>query len=458
MKELDIILDSLQDKMISTVQEWVRVPSIASPDAQPGAPFGPQVRKMLDKAMADAGKLGFKTEIFDGFIGHADLGEGEDEEALAILAHLDVVPVGDGWKFEHFGAEIKDGKIYGRGTSDDKGPAVAAMYAMKAVAQAGIPLKRKVRLILGCDEESNWKDIEHYKKVAHMPRMGFSPDASYPVINIEKGMCGLALTAEPAKEGLEILSFSVGERTNVIPGQAVATVRGGIELAEKAGQISRQYGWPLSAEAKDGIVTLTATGINGHAAMPEHARNAIGQMLIALRDLGAQGPIKTLADAIGTEFYGESLGVKVEDKMSGPLTCNIGIIRVDAEKVFARLDIRFPLLANPEMITHVIRQHLPGFTVESAKAKTPHYVPENSELVQELLNAYHEVSGLEKKALSTGGGTYARSLREGVAFGASFPGDEDVAHQADEYVSIESLTKSMKIIAYAIVKLAGAEA
>ena len=186
MKELDIILDSLQDKMISTVQEWVRVPSIASPDAQPGAPFGPQVRKMLDKAMADAEKLGFKTEIFDGFIGHADLGEGEDEEALAILAHLDVVPVGDGWKFEHFGAEIKDGKIYGRGTSDDKGPAVAAMYAMKAVAQAGIPLKRKVRLILGCDEESNWKDIEHYKKVAHMPRMGFSPDASYPVINIEK--------------------------------------------------------------------------------------------------------------------------------------------------------------------------------------------------------------------------------------------------------------------------------
>ena len=455
MKELDKVLDSLKDEMISTVQEWVRVPSVANEDVQTGAPFGPVVRQMLDKAMEDADKLGFKTEIFDGFIGHADLGEGDDEEALAILAHLDVVPVGSGWTLEPFGAQIKDGKVYGRGTSDDKGPAVAAMYAMKAVQQAGIPLKRKVRLILGCDEESNWKDIEHYKKVAHMPRMGFSPDACYPVINIEKGMCGLGLTAPITGEGLEILSFDVGERPNVVPGQAVATIKGGIELAEKAGQISRKYGWPVAAEARDGIVTLTATGINGHAAMPESARNAIGQMLITLRDLGAEGPIKTLADAIGTEYNGESLGIKVEDKISGPLTCNMGIIRVNAQRVYARLDIRFPLLVNPEMLTHVIRQHLPGITVEDARAKTPHYVPENSELVQSLLDAYHEISGLEKKALAIGGGTYARSLREGVAFGAAFPDEEDVAHQADEYISIESLTKSMKIIAYAIVKLAG---
>ena len=457
MKELDRILDSLKDEMVATVQEWVRVPSVANDDVQPGTPFGPDVRRMLDKAMADADQMGFKTESFDGYIGHADLSEGDDEEALAILAHLDVVPVGDGWKLEPFGAEIKDGRIYGRGSSDDKGPAVAAMYAMRAVQQAGIPLKRKVRLILGCDEESNWTDIDHYKKVAHMPRMGFSPDASYPVINIEKGMCGLGLTADVAKEGLEIISFNVGERPNVVPGQAVATIKGGIELAEKAGHISRKYGWPVSAEAKDGVVTLTATGINGHAAMPESARNAIGQMLITLRDLGAEGAIKTLADAVGTEYDGESLGIKVADKISGPLTCNMGIIRVDAERVYARLDIRFPLLVNPDMLTHVIRQHLPGFTVDGARAKTPHYVPENSELVQELLNAYHEVSGLEKKAIAIGGGTYARSLREGVAFGASFPGDEDVAHQADEYVSIDSLVKSMKIIAYAIVKLAGAQ-
>ena len=164
--------------------------------------------------------LGFPTKTFDGYIGHADLGEGSDEDALAILAHVDVVPVGSGWKKEPFGAQIEDGKIFGRGTSDDKGPAVAALYAMAAVKQAGIPLKRKVRLILGCDEESGWEDIDHYNKVATMPRMGFSPDAAYPVINIEKGGYGLELRAAPSHEGLRILSFDVGERPNVVPGLA----------------------------------------------------------------------------------------------------------------------------------------------------------------------------------------------------------------------------------------------
>ena len=456
MEKLDGILASLKDEMIQNIQEWVRIPSIATDESKPGAPFGPTVREMLDKAMQDAQKFGFKTEIFDGFIGHADLGEGEDEDALAILAHLDVVPVGDGWTMQPFGAEIKNGKIYGRGTSDDKGPAVAAMYAMRAVKESGIPLKRKVRLILGCDEESNWKDIEHYKKVANMPRMGFSPDASYPVINIEKGMCGLSLTAIPSKEGLQIDAFNVGERPNVIPGQSKATVFGGEELVIKATELSHKYGWPIEAVHENGRVTLTTKGINGHAAMPELARNAIGQMLIILRDLGAVGPIAVLADALGTQYDGEGLGVKVADMISGPLTCNIGIIRADQENIAARLDIRFPLLVNPDMLEKVIINHLPGITVEAARAKTPHYVPESSELVQELLNAYHEVSGLEKKAIAIGGGTYARSLREGVAFGAAFPDDDDVAHQADEYISLESITKSMRIIAYAIVKLAGA--
>ena len=456
MKELDRILEGLQDEMIASIQDWVRIASVATDDKKPGAPFGPAVREMLDKAMLDAKNLGFKTESFDGYIGHADLGEGDDEEALAILAHLDVVPVGDGWTMKPFGGEIKNGMIYGRGTSDDKGPAVAAMYAMKAVKDAGIPLKRKVRLILGCDEESNWLDIEHYKKVAHMPRTGFSPDASYPVINIEKGMCGLSLTAVPSKQGLQIQSFNVGERPNVIPGQSKATVYGGEELVQKAADLSQKYGWPITAAHEGGLVTLTTTGINGHAAMPELARNAIGQMLIILRDLGAEGPLQVLADAIGTQYDGEGMGVKVEDKISGPLTCNIGIIRADKEKISARLDIRFPLLANPEMLEKVIGNHLPGISIESARAKTPHYVPQSSELVQELLNAYHEVTGFEKKTIAIGGGTYARSLREGVAFGASFPEDKDVAHQADEFISLDSITKSMRIIAYAIVKLAGA--
>jgi succinyl-diaminopimelate desuccinylase len=241
MKELDTILEGLKGPMISTLQEWIRVPSLKA-EPEPGAPFGPVLRQMLDKAMADCRELGFAAETFDGYIGHADMGEGEDEDALAILAHVDVVPVGFGWQKEPFGAQIEDGKIFGRGSSDDKGPAVAALYAMAAVKQAGIPLKRKVRLILGCDEESGWEDIAYYKKVATMPRMGFSPDAGYPVINIEKGLYGLELRAAPSEKGLRVLSFDVGERPNVVPGQATALVVGGPEMVEKTTAISLRYG------------------------------------------------------------------------------------------------------------------------------------------------------------------------------------------------------------------------
>ena len=228
-EQLNRIIDSLRDEMIDTLKKWIMTPSVKA-DPQPNAPFGADVRKMLDLALEDCERLGFKAEEFDGYIAHADLGEGSDEDALGILAHLDVVPEGDGWNYPPFGAVIENGRMYGRGTNDDKGPAVAALYAMKAVQMAGIPLKRKVRLILGCDEESGWEDIAHYRKVATMPRIGFSPDACYPVINIEKGLCHLSLKAPAAREGLKIYEFNTGLRPNVVPGKATALIEGNEEM------------------------------------------------------------------------------------------------------------------------------------------------------------------------------------------------------------------------------------
>ncbi len=455
MNKLDAILEPLKEPMLETLKQWIRTPSVKEKPA-PGAPFGQPLKTMLDQALADCAGLGFDTKSFDGFIGHADMGEGSDEDALAILAHLDVVPVGDGWSVEPFGALEKDGKLYGRGTSDDKGPAVAALYAMHAVQQAGIPLKRKVRLILGCDEESGWQDIDHYKKVATMPRSGFSPDASYPVINLEKGMFRARLEGHTSPEGPQVIRFDVGDRPNVVPGQATATLKGDEAMARRAEAIGKEQGWPLAASHQAGVVTLRATGIPGHAAYPWHGRNAIGQVLIALRELGVQGPLKMLADAIGIQHDGKGLGIAIQDGMSGPLTCNLGIIRVSDGNISAQLDIRAPLMANPQMLEKMVALHTPGFELKDVSFRAPHFVPEQSELVQQLLDAYHEVTGLPRQTLSTGGGTYARSLQEGVAFGALFPDDEDVAHQADEYINIDSLYKNLRIFAYAIVKLAGA--
>lgn len=452
--KLNAIIESMHDEMIDTLQKWIRVPSVKG-EAAPGAPFGKEVRSMLDMALADCEQMGFKTQNFDGYIAHADLGEGSDEDALAILAHLDVVPEGDGWKYPPYGAVIENGRMYGRGTSDDKGPAVAALYAMKAVKDAGIPLRRKVRLILGCDEESGWEDIAHYNKVATMPRMGFSPDASYPIINIEKGICRLELHGVLSNEGLQVIAFNNGERPNVIPGRASALVVGDAATVAQAEVAAKKLDIPAEVQLTDKGVSITVTGISGHAAYPETARNANGEMLLLLRELGVQGDLRLLADKIGLDYKGEGLEISVSDGISGYLTCNLGIIRAGEGGVYATLDIRYPVMTNPDMIIKNVSASLPGMRVEAMEVKEPHHVPAGSELVQNLLDAYHEVTGYERKCLYTGGGTYARSLQEGVAFGASFPQDEDLAHQANEYADIEGLYKNIKIFALAIVKLAG---
>ena len=452
--KLNAIIESMHDEMLDTLQKWIRVPSVKG-EAAPGAPFGKEVRSMLDMALADCEQMGYKTQNFDGYIAHADLGEGSDEDALAILAHLDVVPEGDGWKYPPYGAVIENGRMYGRGTSDDKGPAVAALYAMKAVKDAGIPLRRKVRLILGCDEESGWEDIAHYNKVATMPRMGFSPDASYPIINIEKGICRLELHGVLSNEGLQVIAFNNGERPNVIPGRASALVVGDAATVAQAEAAAKKLDIPAEVQLTDKGVSITVTGISGHAAYPETARNANGEMLLLLRELGVQGDLRLLADKIGLDYKGEGLEISVSDGISGYLTCNLGIIRAGEGGVYATLDIRYPVMTNPDMIIKNVSASLPGMRVDAMEVKEPHHVPAGSELVQNLLDAYHEVTGYERKCLYTGGGTYARSLQEGVAFGASFPQDEDLAHQANEYADIEGLYKNIKIFALAIVKLAG---
>ena len=454
MDRIEELLLRYREEMVETLQKCVRIPSVKG-EAAPGAPFGLPARQALDTAMADCRRMGLKTEIFDGYAGHADLGEGSVRDALAILAHLDVVPAGDGWSRDPFGAQRLNGKIYGRGTSDDKGPAVAALYALRAVKEAEIPLRRKVRLILGCDEECGSSDLQYYKEKTEMPRSGFSPDADYPVINIEKGGCHVKLAGRLSAEGLQVLSMRVGERANVIPGMASALVAGDAALAARAEEAGRRLGFPVQAAVEGDAVRIDTTGVTGHAAFPSHGRNAIGQMLLIFKELGAAGVLGELADAVGMTCNGENLGIAVRDDISGELTCSLDIIRVEKGRVEALMDIRYPVLMNVDAMLRLIRMRLPEMEVSVPSCRAPHHVSEHTELVRELLEAYHEVTGGEKRTIAIGGGTYAQSMEEGVAFGALFPGETELAHQADEYMTEESLYQNARIFARAIVRLAG---
>ena len=452
-KKLNDLLESYREDFVKTLQGWVRVPSVKGEPAE-GAPFGTEIGKMMDLAAETGRKMGFDVRTFDGYA--LDMTLGEAEEKLAVLGHLDVVPVGDGWIKPPFGAEIEDGKIYGRGTNDDKGPSLAALYAMKAIKEAGIPLKRGIRLILGGDEECDWECMRYYAAHADMPKMGFSPDASFPLINTEKGMLHFEIRFPEAKEGLRILKMATGERPNVIAGESRALLEGGEELAEKVRSYARETGLPYSAEVKDKGVWVTATGISGHSAYPEGKRSAIGMMLKLMKFLGAQGGIAVLAEAVGMESDGKSLGCACEDAVSGPLTNNMGILRLEDGQWFGTLDFRCPIEADQEKLIREVKAHLRSIDVRVITQKPPHHVPAESELVTSLLAAYEEESGMKGEAMSTGGGTYAKVLEQGVAFGAVFPGEEELAHLANEYERIDSLMLAMKIYANALVRLTGA--
>ena len=454
MENIKNVIESLREPMTEMLARWIKIPSVKGEPA-PGAPFGAEVRRCLDVALEDAKNLGFEVRNFDGYAGDISMGP-KGVNPLAILAHLDVVPAGDGWQMDPFGAEIIDGKMYGRGTSDDKGPAVAGLFAMVAAQKLGVKLNREVRLILGCDEESGWECMEYYAAHCDMPKVGFSPDASFPVINTEKGMLHLDLHGEYCTEGLKVKEFNVGERTNVVPGLATAVVYGDAALCELANKVAAKLELDVKAELNGELVTITATGIPGHAAMPESTRNAIGMVLLVLNELGVEGALKTLAECVGMEYDGAGLDVKCEDIVSGPLTCNMGIIRYTEEKgLYATLDIRYPILCSHEALTASISAALaPCVTVTVDTQKEPHHVPANSKLVKALMESYAEVTGdTEAKPMAMGGGTYAKVLEEGVAFGSLFPDEEELAHQAGEYITIDSLVKNLYIFIKAIEKL-----
>ena len=467
-ENLDKIVDSYRDELIANIQKWVSVPSVQGKPAGANAPFGAEVRRMLDMALDDARRFGFEVRDIDGYAG--DISYGTGPETMGMLCHLDVVPAGDGWKHDPWGGEIENDRLYARGATDDKGPALCALYALRAVKESGIPLRDGVRLILGCDEETGMSDMRHYASKIDMPNYGFSPDAEFPVINIEKGGMNMPLSAVTGGEdGAEIPVYSLyaGERPNVVPSEARAVIGLGkmtLQAIEKrlADIESAHEKFHLSCAAlDDGRAEIVATGVNAHGAMPHLGVNAAGMLLIALKELNAGGGSKSaiarLADVLGMQTTGEKLGIACADELSGALTCNLGILRYDGNELSVQLDCRYPLCGDEAvMLGSAVKAVAPVLSVKLIGGHPPLHVPADHKVVKGLLKVYHEVTGLDAYTIAIGGGTYSRMMPNTVAFGVCFPGDMDVCHIADEYIDLTNLMLGVKIFAHAIVELAGA--
>lgn len=447
---------ALQKEMIACLQENLRIPSVQG-DAQEGAPYGIQVRKSLDHALSAAESLGFHSVNVDDHVGWCEYGEGE--EMVAVLGHLDVVPAGDGWTCDPYGGEIRDGKIWGRGTTDDKGPSIAALFALAALRNSGLSLRRRIRLIFGCNEETGSADIKYYlSHGGEIPVMGFTPDGEYPVINGEKGIINAAFSTEFVQTGeITLLAMEGGTAPNVVPAAAWAKLGCSKEIAQKlvVNQIPKvnftvtEYGLFVEAE-----------GISAHGSTPGLGENAIGRLLIALDTLPLSQevavPIHFLATKLGMETDGTSAGIGLYDEVSGGLTLNLGTIHADSHKLCVKINYRYPVTREYSDCGPAFNKAFAdaGFVLDSEVHKSKLYIPSDSELVSTLLKVYSQQTGLTGEPKSIGGGTYAKMLPNTLAFGPIFPGDEIREHKPDEYISIENLTKNAQIIAAAMYEMA----
>lgn len=460
MDVINRLVDGYREEMISTLARWIRIPSVQS-EAREGMPFGRELKDMADEAVRTAREMGFDARSIDNYLVEVNYGKGE--RTMGILGHMDVVPAGQGWSHAPFGAEIEGGRMYGRGTSDDKGPVVSALYALKAVREAGVPLRDGVRLLMGLNEESGSADIAYYKREHAMPDYGFTPDGDYPLINREKGGLGVNLlgAVSSGAGAFEIRRIECGTRVNIVPNEAEATLAGLSaqeceRLLERAGELRARL--EVRPGAAPDECVLAAHGVASHAAMPENGINAAGILLKALSAMGAgQRAIDALAELVGLDYDGAKLGVAYADEESGALTCNLGILSCEAGRLTAMLDIRYPVTADSgELVKRMEATVAPfGLSVELRGDSKPLYVPEDNFVVRGLLRAYERVTGQLGYTIAIGGGTYARSMENAVAFGNAYPGTDNHIHMPDEFVNLDEFVLNAKMMAAAIVELAG---
>lgn len=465
IENLNQRIDELRDELIKAVQDCVQFKSVEDKEnASPGAPFGPGIRDCLEWTLSLGESLGFGVKNIDGYAGQIEMGSGE---LLGILGHLDVVPEGDGWSVPPYSGEIVDGKIYGRGTLDDKGPTLAALYAMKAIKDAGIPLNKKIRLILGTDEESGWEDMDYYKQKEEIPVIGFAPDAEFPLIHAEKGIFHLELTKR-FSELPHIIRIQGGDRANVVPDTCRVVLKGldPEEVSKKLASFSfpEEVTGTLEHSSVDGeeAFVLMFKGVGAHGSLPEKGKSAVRHALQFLQSLDLSPEetelVQWLNSRPGKGFHGEGFNISFSDEPSGKLSLNIGIMDLSAEHLRFVIDIRYPVTFNEDQVLTPVNECAQeiGFEVRTLSHQKAHHVPKDSPLVESLLKAYSDVTGLEAYAFAIGGGTYAKVLPQGVAFGPLLPGEPEVIHCPNEYISIDSLILACKVYAQAILNLAQA--
>lgn len=464
-------VEKRKENLLADLFDLLRVPSVREDDkATVEAPVGPGPKEALLKFLEIGKRDGFITKNVDNLAGHIEYGEGD--ETLGIFGHVDVVPVGNGWNTNPFEPVIKDGRIYARGSSDDKGPSMAAYYGMKIIKELGLPVSKRIRFIIGTDEESGWKCMTRYLEVEEKPDFGFSPDAEFPIINGEKGNVTYELKLAGENEGdYQLTFFESGLRPNMVPEEANATIT--VKDTHEVNKVEDAFVKFLEAHPVSGtikveggtIIKLYIRGKAAHAQEPKAGVNAGTYLALFLDSFDFKADAKIFLSLLANELHDDSratkLGIAYSDEKMGDLTMNPGVMQFEAKTGEAKdnfivLNFRFPKGTSPKEITKGIEAHVDTdkVVIDQGRTQEPHYVPVDDPLVKTLLDVYEEYTGDKGSEKVIGGGTFGRLLERGVAYGAMFPDSIDTMHQANEFMALDDLMRSAVIYADAIYRLA----
>ena len=450
-----------KEDLLKDLFDLLSIRSILGTDITEETPFGSGPREALDLILSFGKRDGYKTKLVENKAGHIEVGQGE--ELFGILGHVDVVPVVEAdWTSHPFKPEIRDGKIFARGSLDDKGPTMAAYYAVKLLDKLGVKWNKRVRVIIGSDEETGFRCVEAYFKHEEQPASGFTPDAMFPLVYAEKARATfdhkLKFVDEDGQYNYKLVKFNGGQVLNMVIASAKAELEGEVsDIKEKFENFLAQE--KLEGEVEVGnTIKLTLKGKAAHGSTPQYGINGATKLAEFLSTLGLDNNGKNFVDYIveklANDPFGEKLGINYSDDEMGEATYNYGILEYDLERKIGLVstDCRHP--KKFDLVDRLNGIKVDNIDIEVTSTKEAHYVPKDDELVTTLMDVYRKHTGDTKNdAFVLGGGTYARCLKKGVAFGLLFPGKEDTMHQANEYLEVEDLLLATAIYAEGIYKL-----
>ena len=445
MAFIDVFKEKYEKEALDLLSKLISYDSTLKSYKENGKePFGKELSDILNYFLSYGEKDGFISKNIDNYAGHLEFGEGE--EVLGLLCHLDIVPYNkEEWDTDPLKLTIKDGKMFGRGALDDKGGVVASYIAMKMLKDEGFKPNKRIRLIVGCDEETGSRCLERYLDKEKTPDLAFSPDASFPCIYGEKAIVSYDITSDEPDN--EILYFDGGERYNMVPSVAKCILNR--DLKDKYLLYLKENNY--KGEIKDNM--LIAYGISSHGSLPQKGLNAICILL----DFISKNTKSKFADFIRKYFlfdpYGKKIGYQYNDNEMGKLTSNFAVLKIDENRIKMGVNLRMPMDGCLELCEQALQTKCEEYNYEYRfihKSKK-HFVSKNSNLVTSLMKAYQDATGdLTNKAYTIGGGTYAREIANAVAFGPCFPGREDTCHIANEYFYQEDFYKAIEIYYNAI--------